>query len=102
MSVLDRTAIGAATACLMLVGCATPSGPPREVYTSVNKEVPVSCVPDTLGTAPVGLMTPAQIAAIPDGPTRYVALAHDWFLRVARMNDTEAVITACQAAHHGP
>lgn len=99
MVVLDRSCLGAVALALalgMLGGCSTPSGPPHEVYTEVKVAVPVSCVPKTLGAAPIDLLTPAQLLAIPDGPGRYVALAQDWLRRVARMNDTEPVVKACQ------
>ncbi len=105
MRVLDRPMILASVAVagmLAMSGCATHPGSSHEVYTSVDKLVPVSCVPVGLGSAPTGLLTPVQIAAIPDGPTRYVAIARDWMLRVARMNDTEPVIGACRTTANAP
>lgn len=85
----------AVLALLGLTACAT--APPACVkYVPVNREVAVSCVPKALGPAPADLLTPAQIAAIPDGPQRYVALAADWLNRVARMTETEPVVKGCR------
>lgn len=97
-----RAAVALVAASIMMVGCANAPAPAHEVYTSVKTVVPVSCVPDALGAAPSGLLTPARLAAIPDGPSRYVAMTEDWLLRVARMNDTEPVITACKTAAPAP
>lgn len=105
MRVLDWSVSGAAVAVMtltMLGGCSTSSGPPQEVYREVKVTVPVSCVPATLKPAPNDLLTAAQLAAIPDGPSRYVAMAEDWLLRVARMNDTEPVVKSCRQAGPAP
>lgn len=104
-AVLDRCAGAALTlgvAAILMVGCAGTPGPAHEVYTTVKVEVPVSCVPAALPAQPVGFLTPAQLASIPDGPSRYVAMTEDWLLRVARMNETEPVIRGCQTAAAAP
>lgn len=103
--VLDQSYFRGAVACLalgLMVGCASVPAPPRTVYTTVDRPVPVSCVPEVLGKGPEGFMTPAQIVAIKDGPTRYVALTADWLMRVARMNETEPVIATCRSVGPAP
>lgn len=89
-------------ALLALTACAGSERPARVVYQTVKVPVPVSCVPRTLSPAPAGLQTPQSLAAIPDGPERYVRLAADWFARVARMTETEAVVAGCQRAAPPP
>ena len=83
-----------------LAGCAPHlevSSPPALTEPEVRiVEVPRQCVPDGLGPAPTGLETKETLAAIADGPTRYVRLAADWAARVARMAEVEPVVVACR------
>lgn len=88
-----------AAVCVGLSACATHTpGPERVVYHDVVKTVPVTCVPSRVGPTPSGLETPASLAAISDGPTRYARMAADWFARVARMDETEPTVEGCRTA----
>jgi hypothetical protein len=81
----------------LLTACAGPQKPETHVvYQTVDRPVPVSCVPSGLKPKPEGLLTREQAEQM-DGPQRYVAIVADWALRVARMNDTEPVIEACRS-----
>jgi hypothetical protein len=84
-------------AAALLGGCAG-SGEPQThvVYQEKDRPVPVACVPSSLRPVQPDLLTREQAAKL-DGPQRYAAIAADWLLRVARMNDTEAVIQACSS-----
>jgi hypothetical protein len=68
------------------------------VYQTVEKPVPVACVPTGLRPKPEGFLTRDQAAKM-DGPTRYAAIVADWLSRTARMNDTEPVIQGCRTVN---
>ena len=88
----------AISAVLVLAACTTPAA--RVEYRTVNVPVAMSCVPPELPPAPQGLETKESLRAISDPGQRYVRLAADWAARVARMAQTEAVISTCRQAAH--
>jgi hypothetical protein len=81
--------------CAALGGCGGQAKPQTHVvYQTVDRPVPVACVPSGLRPPPENLLTKEEVAKL-DGPQRYVAITADWLQRVARMNDTEPVIAGC-------
>lgn len=89
-------ALGVAAACPLLTGCAGDARPATTVYVPEVKPIAVSCVPQQLPPVPDGLLTKEALAAIPEGPDRYVAIAADWAVRTARMLQTEPIIKNCR------
>jgi hypothetical protein len=86
---------------LALGACSTASQlAPRETvrYQEVKTPVATSCVPPELSQAPSGLETRETLAALPSGPLRYARVTADDLARMARMQETEAVIDKCRRA----
>ena len=78
---------------ILLAGCATPE--PRIIIKEVSKPVPVSCVPETLESAPVYPdSNEALMTATPD--RRYQLVIAGRELRQARLNEIEPVIAGCR------
>jgi hypothetical protein len=76
-----------------LTACATRPAVPT--YVQVPVAVAGSCIPKELPQAPA-VETPAQLAAITDGPTRYVHTAAAYLALFARSLQAEPVLTACR------
>ncbi len=94
MRLIRFAALGAAAAAV--TACAGHAPAPDVRYQPVPTPVAVSCVPGALGPSPTGLETKESLAAVPDGPRRYMRLYADWLARVARMTETEPVVQRCR------
>lgn len=86
---------------LTLIGCAT-APPEKTVYQTVNHPVAVSCVPAGTATAAPKVHTPAQLAQVPDGPTRYILTAADYQALYGWSLGAAPVLAACAAAALSP
>ncbi len=78
---------------LFLAACAHVE--PKVVYKPIPTPVVQKCIPATLPAKPE-VETPAQLAAVPDGPERYVRLAAAYLVLFARSLESEPVIQACR------
>ena len=85
--------------CLGLVGCATPRPLPPEIkIVTVEKPVPVSCVPADLPPRP---HYPDDLLALlmqPNEVARAQLVEAGWGMRDARLDVLEGVVTACKSA----
>lgn len=87
----------ALAACLAVAGCAT-TGAPEVRFVEVKVPVPVSCVPASLGPAPVYFDTDEALRTAPSADNRFALLWAGRGQRIAREAELDAVITVCRAA----
>lgn len=90
-----------AAAALGLAACASHAPKPQVEYQAVRTEVAVSCVPAALDRPP-SVTPPAELAALADGPDRYVRLAAAYLTLWARSLEAEPVIRHCREAADPP
>jgi len=82
-----------------LAGCAHTSAP---AYHEVKVATPVSCVPRNAAEAPQGLGAPDTLAALPDGPERYVRLSAAYLALWGWSLTAIPVIEGCRSAAPAP